>query len=177
MSRVLIVHRAGPGVSVQDMGRPGFLAFGLSRGGAADRLALDEGAALLAQDPGVAALEMAGMGGEFEAGEDLRIALTGAPMRAGIDGVRIAWNASHPLPAGARLSIGAAEAGSYGYLHLGGGLQGPKWLGAQSAHLAAGIGAALQPGDRVPVGPDPGGATGMTLDPDPRDALLQFPCP
>ena len=49
MSRALIIHRAGPGVTVQDMGRPGYLAFGLSRGGAADRLALYEGAALLGQ--------------------------------------------------------------------------------------------------------------------------------
>jgi allophanate hydrolase len=52
----------------------------------ADRPALAEGSALLAQDGDLAALEMAGMGGEFEAGEDLRIALTGAPMRAVIDG-------------------------------------------------------------------------------------------
>ncbi len=46
MSRALIVHKAGPGMSVQDAGRPGYLGYGLSRGGAADRLALAEGAAL-----------------------------------------------------------------------------------------------------------------------------------
>ena len=46
---------------------------------------LAEGAALLGQDDGLAALEMAGMGGEFEAESDMRIALTGAPMRAAID--------------------------------------------------------------------------------------------
>ena len=82
MSRALSVHSTGPSVTVQDHGRPGYLAFGLSRGGGADRLALFEGAALLGQDTGHGALELAGMGGEFEASEDMRIALTGAPMRA-----------------------------------------------------------------------------------------------
>ena len=169
MTRDLIVHRAGPGVTVQDPGRPGYLAFGLSRGGAADRLALAEGAALLGQGADLAAIEMAGMGGEFEAGEDMRIALTGARMRAAIDGTRVAWNACHLLPAGARLSVGAVEAGSYGYLHLGGGLDCAPVLGAQGAHLAAGIGAPLSAGDRLPVGKDTGpGGTGMALDPAPR---------
>ena len=67
MSAALMVHRTGPGVTVQDQGRPGYLALGLSRGGAADRLALSEGAALLGQSDTCAVLEMAGIGGEFEA--------------------------------------------------------------------------------------------------------------
>lgn len=169
MSRMLIVHRAGPGVTVQDFGRPGYLAFGLSRGGAADRLALAEGAALLGQDESLAALEMAGMGGEFEVTEDTRIALTGAPMRASIDGARIAWNASHLLPAGTRLSIGASEAGTYGYLHLGGGVAVPERLGARSTHLAAELGAPIEADCRLPIGADSkSDAIGMGIDPDPR---------
>ncbi len=169
MTPALIVHRAGPGVTVQDLGRPGYLAFGLSRGGPADRLALAEGAALLSQDEGLAAIEMAGMGGEFEATADMRIALTGAPMRATIDGTRIAWNASHCLAAGQRHSVGAAECGSYGYLHLGGGVAADERLGARSTHLAAGIGRMLTPGTRLPTGPDKHpGAVGMTLDADAR---------
>ena len=169
MSRVLIVHRVGPGVSVQDMGRVGYLAYGLSCGGAADRLALAEGAALLGQDMGLATLEMAGMGGDFEAGEDMRIALTGAPMRASIDGVRCAWNASHLLPKGAKLSIGAALTGVYGYLHLGGGVDTAARLGARSAHLAAGLGAVVQAGDRLAVGADARASVfGMGLPEDNR---------
>jgi allophanate hydrolase len=168
MTRALIVHQAGLGVTVQDLGRPGYLAYGLSRGGAADRLALYEGAALLGQAVDSAALEMAGMGGTFEATEDMRIALTGAPMRASIDGVALAWNASHPLHAGARLTIGPATAGVYGYLHVGGGIATPEILGARSAHLAAGIGAPLAAGDTLPVGPDRGGETGLVLDADDR---------
>ena len=168
MSRGLIVHRAGPGVTVQDLGRPGYLVFGLSRGGAADRLALEEGAALLRQKATLAALEMAGMGGDFEATEDLRIALTGARMHASIDGDRIAWNASHLLPKGAHLSIGAAETGTYGYLHVGGGIETPRQLGARGAHLAAGLGTPVRPGDRLAVGRDGRGSVEMKLTPEDR---------
>ncbi|MFO7757282.1 MAG: biotin-dependent carboxyltransferase family protein, partial [Roseovarius sp.] len=169
MSRRLIVHEAGPGLSVQDMGRPGYLAFGLSRGGAADRQAMAEGAALLHQDQGLAVLEMAGMGGSFEVSEDTRIALTGAPMRASINGAPLVWNASHPLPAGSRVGIGAATRGVYGYLHLGGGIDATDRLGARSAHLAAGIGGPVVTGAELPLGEDrAGGATGLTLPEDTR---------
>ncbi len=169
MTRALAVHRAGPGVSLQDMGRSGYLSFGISRGGAMDRLALWEGAALLGQDAGLAALEMGGMGGVFEACEPMRIALTGAPMRADLDGVRLAWNASHALPKGARLTIGGALEGSYGYLHAGGGFAVAAQLGSRSAHLAAGLGASSEPGGTLPVGEDPRPAdVGRLLDAEAR---------
>ena len=168
MTRMLTVMRAGPGVTVQDGGRPGWLSRGLSRGGAADPLALAEGAALLGQPADLAALEMAGMGGEFQANEPVRIALTGAPMQAAVDGEKLMWNASYALPAGARLTIGPARAGTYGYLHLGGGVRAPERLGARSTHLSAGIGAALGAGDTLELGEDRGSTVGMTLEPEER---------
>ena len=168
MTRRLIIHRAGPQLTVQDAGRLGLLGQGVSMGGAADPLALAEGAALLRQPADLAALEMAGIGGEFEATADCRIALTGAPMSATLAGRTLAWNASHLLPAGERLVIGAATAGSYGYRHLGGGIDTPKVLGSRAAHLAAGLGAVLKPGDSLPLGPDRGDEVGLVLDVDPR---------
>ena len=164
MSRSLVVHRSGPGLSVQDRGRTGWLSQGLSRGGAADALALAEGAVLLGQSRDCAALEMAGTGGTFEATETMRIALTGAPMRASIEGAPLAWGASHVLPAGQRLEIGPALAGVFGYLHVGGGFATPPVLGSRSAHVAAGIGVRPAPGTELPVGPDRAGAeTGLRL--------------
>ncbi len=169
MSRQLTILQAGPGHTVQDLGRPGYLASGLSRGGAADKQALYEGAALLGQDPALAAIEMAGLGGSFVTSEALRIALTGAPMVARrSDGSLLRWNASHLLPAGETLIIGAVQAGSYGYLHVAGGIETQARLGSRSAHLAAGLGAVLQTGDVLPVGTDGGGNVDMTLEPEPR---------
>lgn len=159
----LMVRAAGPGVTVQDQGRAGWLAFGLSRGGAADLLALAEGAALLGQDAGLAVVEMAGFGGSFEATGKIVIALTGAPMRATLDGVPLAWNTSHALTAGARLDIGAAEVGVYGYLHVAGGLMLPEVMGSRSTHLTAGLGAPLAAGDRLPVGSHGEARAGLTM--------------
>jgi len=163
----LRVLSTGPQVTVQDLGRRGWIAEGLSRGGAMDVDALHEGAALLRQNAGLAALEMAGTGGTFVAEGDLRIALTGAPMRARIDGAAVSWAASHDLPDGARLEIGPAEAGLYGYLHLGGGVDVAPVLGGRGAHLAAGVGAPLAQGDVVPAGSEDG-PTGLKLTPEAR---------
>ncbi len=154
MSAALIVLDAGPGVTVQDAGRPGYLAQGLSRGGAADLWALAEGAALLGQPPELAALELAGIGGTFEVTAPCRIALTGAPMRATRDGEALVWNTSHALAPGQRLTIGAAARGVYGYLSLGGGLATPEVMGSRAAHLTGGVGAPLSSGDRLALGPD-----------------------
>ncbi len=165
MSRTLTILTAGPGVSVQDMGRPGYLSQGLTQGGAADPVALHEGAALLGQSAMLAAIEMPGMGGTFEASADTRIALTGARMSAKIDDDPVVWNASHLLPAGARLTIGGAQTGAYGYLHVGGGFDTPVLLGARASHLSAGIGSVLEAGTSLPIGADNGGATGNVLTP------------
>lgn len=152
MTPALNVLQAGPAMTIQDLGRPGFLAKGVSAGGAADRTALIEGAALLGQSPSCAALEMAGMGGAFQATGDTVIALTGAPMGAQIDAQRVVWNASHLLKAGETLTILGATAGVYGYLHVGGGFATPAFLGSRATHLATGIGALLKAGDQLVTG-------------------------
>lgn len=164
---VVEVLSTGPQVTVQDRGRAGYLAQGVSRGGAADRLALAEGAALLGQPIG-AALEMAGFGGRFRATRALRVALTGAPMRARLDGAPLRWQACHLIPKGAVLDIGASEAGVYGYLSVGGGFDLPLVMGAASAHLAAGIGRVLAAGDALPLGHDAGDAHSLHLPVAPR---------
>ncbi|MEL7165609.1 MAG: urea amidolyase [Pseudomonadota bacterium] len=164
--RALKVQKVGPGVAVQDTGRPGFLAKGLTRGGAADLRAVAENAALLGQDTGLAVLEMVGVGGVFEATETLRIALTGATMVASIDGRAVVWDASHVLPAGSRLELGAVRDGTYAYLGVGGGIATDPVMGARATHQSTGLGALVQAGDVLPLGRDPGGATGLSL---PRD--------
>lgn len=168
MSGHLTILSAGPAMSVQDRGRHGFLAYGLTRGGAADLLALHEGAALLGQPPDLAAIEMVGMGGTFTCTSDTVIALTGALMSASIDGTAVVWNASHSLPAGARLTVGGAQEGTYGYLSIAGGIDTAQVMGARSAHLTAGIGALLEAGQELPLGPSAGARAGYFIAPVPR---------
>ncbi|SFC07601.1 biotin-dependent carboxyltransferase family protein [Tropicimonas isoalkanivorans] len=171
MTREVHILRAGPGVTVQDLGRPGYLAQGLSCGGAADPVALAEGAALLEQAVSCAAIEVAGAVLEVEATAPVRFALTGAPMRAqiGSDGRSLAWNASHRLDAGETLRLAPGGTGSYGYLHLGGGIDTPERVGGRGAHLAAGLGAPLDRGDRLTLAADPQpDASPRRLPPDDR---------
>ncbi|MCB2128530.1 MAG: urea amidolyase [Rhodobacteraceae bacterium] len=151
MTALLTLHKAGPGITVQDGGRPGMARLGLSRGGAVDRLALLEAAALLKAEAPLAALEMAGIGGVFTTTAAARIALTGAPMRADIDGRELAWGASHLLLPDQTLTIGPALSGRYGYLTPEGGVGAPSLMSSVSAHLAAGLGRACRSGDRFVI--------------------------
>lgn len=160
----LLVHQAGPGLTVQDLGRPGWLAQGLARGGAADRLALAEAEALLGA-PG-AALEMAAGGGVFSVDRPARIALTGAPMAADADGQRLVWNACHLFAPGVCLTLRPLGVGVYSYLSVGGGLATPTVMGARATHLIAGLGGPIAAGDTLALGDDPGGPVAQVL-PDP----------
>lgn len=151
----LTVHSVGPGLTIQDLGRQGWKAQGLSTGGATDRLALFEAAALLDTKPTQAVIEMMGFGGTFSTDATTRIALTGAQMQADIDGVPIAANQTHILRVGAKLTIGGAKAGVYGYLAFAGGITTAPIMDSRATHLTAGIGKLLNAGDALPIGKDP----------------------
>lgn len=150
----LTILSAGPGLTVQDQGRPGWKAQGLSTGGAADPLALSEAAALLGSDPTQAVIEMMGFGGSFTVSEGTRFALTGAVMQADIDGNPVAHNASGFLPQGAKLTVGGAKQGVFGYLAFAGGITTTPVMDSRATHLTAGIGRRLEIGDTLPLGPD-----------------------
>ncbi len=152
MTGALIVREAGPQMTVQDLGRPGYLSVGLSRGGAADRLAVLEGAALLGQGSDLAVLEMAGFGGVFEATADTHIALTGAPMDARINETAVPWNVTLFLGKGDVLYLGAARRGVYGYLSVVGGFDTPITMGSRSVNLMARIGHRIGVKERLPIG-------------------------
>ncbi len=155
MTTGLVVERVGPAASVQDLGRPGWLEVGLSRGGAADRSAFIEGLALLDLPLGTAGIEMAELGGRFRFEASMRFALTGAAMRATLDGERLDVGASHFAAAGAVLDVGAAERGVYAYLQVAGGIATPVVSGGRGVHGIGGLGRLLRAGDMVPVAPDP----------------------
>lgn len=150
----LTIHSAGPGLTVQDLGRPGWQAQGLSTGGAADPLALLEAATLLGATPTQAVIEMMAVGGVFSVNEGMRIALTGATMKADIDGHPIASNTTHFLPSGAKLTIGGVKKGVFGYLAFAGGIATKPIMQSRATHLTAGIGKRLCAGDTLPVATD-----------------------
>lgn len=179
----IIVEQAGPGITVQDQGRPGWLSRGLSRGGAVDRAALSLGAALLSQADSLAAIELMHSPLRLRLPTGARISLTGAPMRAELRDATgslrsLGWNGSHQLPQDAKLSLSPLrDSAGFSYLSFGGGIDSPQVLGARSAHLTAGIGRALAAGDRLPLGRDPAPLTELVLPPaaDPSGPIRVLP--
>ena len=154
MRPTLQVLKIGPAVTVQDAGWHGTLAVGLSRGGGVDTFALAQVAALLGQND-TAVLEMAGLGGAFKALCETRVALAGAQMDTRLDGHVLQWNAVHRLEAGQVIEIGAARAGAYGYLGIGGGFSTPWFHGSASTHRGAGLGHVVETGNVLNSLPDP----------------------
>ncbi len=136
----LEIIEISPGATIQDGGRPGLRRFGVTGSGAMDGYALAEGQALLGNRPDAAALEMFANGGVFRALSPIWIALSGAEMECMIGSSRVPWRASLLVEAGEELRIGRALKGTYGYLHVAGGIDGPVTLGSRSTHAASGMG-------------------------------------
>jgi len=142
------VLSCGPMVTIQDRGRAGYLTQGLAHGGAADQHALDDADALLGQVG--AGIETPGSPLCLRAHGATTVALTGAPMRADMDGRAVAWNTAQTLEDQATLNLRPSGQGVYSYVHVPGGFQTETMLGSRAAHLIANIGKPLTAGDRLP---------------------------
>ncbi|WP_237154169.1 5-oxoprolinase subunit C family protein [Oryzibacter oryziterrae] len=155
MSTVDILS-AGPMLTVQDLGRPGFLASGVSAAGPMDPPSLRIANALVGNEAGAAALEFAHVGGRFQFGDKCRIAVTGGDVDIRRDGVRLYPWESHEILPGQMLVVGGLRSAVWGYLAISGGIDVPPVLGSRSTHLRTGLGGhegrRLQAGDRLPLG-------------------------
>ena len=142
----LKIVELAPGAVIQDLGRPGYRRFGVTGGGAMDRFALAEGQAIMGNDENAAALEMFAAGGLFRTEGELTVATSGAEMEVAINGSRVPWRAAIELGHDDQLWIGAALEGTYGYLHMAGGVDCPLVLGSRSSHAQSGLGWVPEPG-------------------------------
>lgn len=161
----------GPANAVQDAGRPGLLHLGISRGGAMDRLAFDTANALLGNDPGAAAIEVAMFPFRLRVAADTALAVTGADCAATLDNRPLPPNWAIHAPAGAELRLDTPRAGARAYVSCAGGIEVPRLLGARATDLKTGFGGhegrGLQRGDRLSLGP----ATPPALPPGGHGAL------
>ncbi|HEY3546895.1 MAG TPA: biotin-dependent carboxyltransferase family protein [Propionicimonas sp.] len=150
----LEVVRPGPLSLVQDAGRPGLAAIGVSPSGAFDRTALARGATLVGNDPALhAALEVTLGGLSVRAVVPVTMALTGAECPATVDGRVVAWDRPLLLGAGEVLTLGLPRTGLRSYLSVGGGIDVPPVLGSRSTDLLSGLGPPrLTAGMVLPVG-------------------------
>ncbi|WBU56094.1 urea amidolyase family protein [Paracoccus sediminicola] len=128
---------------LQDGGRQGKLAQGVSASGAVDQGALRALNRLLGNPPGTAALELIGGGIRLRATAACEIALTGAPRIVTIEGgAKYPSHAAIPLDAGDVLRIGPPSGGMYGYLGSRGGFEVAPVLDSAATDTLAHLGPA-----------------------------------
>jgi 5-oxoprolinase (ATP-hydrolysing) subunit C len=152
----LVVASIGPASSVQDGGRPGSQRYGLTSGGAMDRLSLAAANTLVGNEALAAAIEIGPFGAAFTAREGaVRVALAGSPRSADVAGRSIAFDTSTTLAAGETLTLGFARGGSFSYLAIEGGIAGEEMFGSLAVNARAGLGSPyprpLQASDELQV--------------------------
>ena len=152
----LVVEAPGLLTMVQDLGRVGYGALGVSPSGAADPVALRLGNLLVGNEPGAAALEMTLVGGSFLFPGGAVIALAGADFGATLNGQPLDMWTPHAVQPGMKLALGATRDYARCYLAVAGGIHVKPFLGSASTHLLSGLGGfegrALRKGDVLRLG-------------------------
>jgi biotin-dependent carboxylase-like uncharacterized protein len=152
---MIVVERSAPLLTVQDRGRVGFLADGITRSGPLDALASDVGNALVGNAPHAAVFEACLGGAQFRFERELTFAVTGAAGDMTLDGVSITPYVAHVARSGSTLSVGRPAHGAVWYLALRGGVNTPLILGSRATLVSAELGGrAIRNDSRFSVGND-----------------------
>ncbi|WP_405793598.1 biotin-dependent carboxyltransferase family protein [Streptomyces sp. NBC_01506] len=182
--RRITVLRTGPLTTVQDPGRPGMASLGVSPSGAADPRSHALGNRLVRNPEDAATLETTFGGLSIRVHDTVLFAVTGAPVRATVDGRPVASNSPTYARAGQTLTLDAPTRGVRTYLAIAGGITVPPVLGSRSTDMLSGLGPVpVHEGDTLPLGPPSGlwpnvdvaptapisQAPTMTIRPGPRD--------
>lgn len=150
------ILQGGVLTTVQDSGRAAYMAYGVSVGGAMDRLSLRTANLLIGNAADAAGLEITLRGPELKLSEGRWIAITGGETEAWIDGRAIPMHQPVYVHAGRLLKIGTLRSGCRSYLAVEGGLDVPVALGGRGTDLRAGFGGwkgrSLQAEDLIPIG-------------------------
>ncbi|MFE4002784.1 5-oxoprolinase/urea amidolyase family protein [Nocardioides sp. YIM B13467] len=173
------VVRPGLQLVLEDLGRPGHAALGVSASGTADRRALRAANRAVGNAPGAAGLELAGGGAVLRFTGPAVVAVAGALAETTIvrtDGppLPVEHGAATALEDGEELRLGAVSAGLRAVIAVRGGLDLEPALGSLSSDTLAGLGPGdlggrpLRAGDVVPLhGPS---AAPHSVDPNPAPA-------
>lgn len=158
----LRVVTAGPRTLVQDLGRPGLAALGVSPSGAVDPLLLRRANALVGNRRGAACLEVLLGGLVLEAVTAATVAVAGGT------GAEV----SH-LRRGERLAVACRDL--IAYVAVRGGVDVPPVLGSRSRDELATLGPdPVADGDVIAIGDDPGPGEGPAPATTPRAATIRL---
>ena len=164
MSVALRVLAAGPGVTLQDGGRHGYLRFGVTGAGPMDPLAFATANRAIGAASDAPAIEVSLGGIELTAdGGEVSIAIAGGVFKIALDGRELPASVLVRLKPDARLSIRPGPEGAWCYVAPAGRIDVAPVLGSVSTHTRSGIGGiggrSLMAGDLLPI------ANARALDP------------
>lgn len=131
---------AGMMTSIQDRGRYGYQAKGVSVSGVMDLLAYKLANILVGMDENAPCIEMAYAGPTTKFHGPMEVALTGGEFTPKLNGKPVAMYETLYVQGGDVLECGHAQEGIYGYLSFSGHLEGPKILNSYATDIKAGIG-------------------------------------
>jgi len=150
----LTVIQPGLLALLQDAGRFGKHAIGLTSGGPLDPDAFNLCNRLLQNPVGATVIEISFGGLELEANCDTSICITGAVMPLTINGEERERYRVERVRAGDRITLGFAEHGCRAYVGVAGGFRIPESFGSTATVVREGIGglsgSKLQAGDTLP---------------------------
>ncbi len=151
------IDKPGMLTTIQDLGRRGYQALGVSVCGAMDSWSARLANRLVGNPDSHAVLEVTMVGPRFTLERDSWLAVAGADfeVRMGSSNGRAPFLIR--VARGTEVAFGDRTCGARAYLAIDGGIATPSVLGSTSTHLLARFGGldgrALKAGDRVPLGP------------------------
>ena len=156
MTAALKILAAGPGVTLQDAGRRGYLRFGVTGAGPMDRPAMATVNRAVGAAAGATAIEISLGGLDVTAeGTPLQIAIAGGGFDISLDEQRLPLAVRLMLRPGSRLRVRAGAFGAWCYLAVAGRIDVPPVLGSNATHTRSSLGGlqgrALIAGDVLPI--------------------------
>ena len=151
----LRILSAGPGVTLQDGGRHGYLRFGVTAAGPMDPLAFATANAVTGADQNATAIEVSLGGVELAADKAVSLAIAGGAFHVELSGRPLPSAVIATLEPGQRLVIRPGVSGAWCYVAVAGRIDVPKMLGSTATHTRSRLGGlcgrALEAGDVLPV--------------------------
>lgn len=150
MKAEMEVLHPGLYTSIQDLGRIGFMEYGVPISGAMDSVALNMANLLLENSEKSAVLEITQLGPKLAFSAETRIALTGADLSPAVNGESVENNKALKVHAGDVLSFGKRVNGCRAYLGIKGGFRTETVLGSKSWYEGLTEFVKLEKGMKIP---------------------------
>ncbi|TVP80279.1 MAG: biotin-dependent carboxyltransferase [Puniceicoccaceae bacterium] len=139
---MLEILATGPGMTLQDFGRPGWRRYGLPAGGAMDSAAMALANQLLGNPSQAPVLEVFRQGARIRIAEPTWLALAGAGFCSGVP-----TPSARLFHAGEVLVFDQNVSGCFAYLAVPGGFLAKQWFGSAASDPRNGLGPVLQKDD------------------------------